>query len=36
MDGTFLSPGYAAWAYDEAKEKKLWEKSIELVKAFLY
>jgi hypothetical protein len=24
-------PGHAAWAYDEAKEEKLWKASLELV-----
>lgn len=24
-------PGYGSWAYDEVKEGKLWEKSLEMV-----
>ncbi|KAM0421196.1 hypothetical protein ACHAPT_011088 [Fusarium lateritium] len=30
-----FDPGYSAWAYDEEKASRLWEKSLELVRPFL-
>ncbi|KAL5043594.1 hypothetical protein BDW71DRAFT_216213 [Aspergillus fruticulosus] len=31
-----FDPGYSAWAYDEQKATLLWDKSLQLVKAYLF